>query len=77
MKLLKLIFMVRFIKILEWISSVEEAATTRSVPMRAEKDTLKIIKDCHEVFNSTYFFIEYPVLFEIFMKGLFILIHNA
>ena len=55
MKLLKLIFMVRFIKILEWISSVEEA-TTRSVPMRAEKDTLKIIKYCHKVYYYSVFY---------------------
>ena len=45
MKLFKLIFMVRFIKVLEWISSIKEAATLRSVPMRAEKDTQKINKD--------------------------------
>lgn len=56
MKLLKLIFMVRFIKILEWISSVEEAVTTRSVPMRAEKDTLKIIKYCHKVYYYSVFY---------------------
>ena len=46
--------MVRFIKILEWISSVEEAATYRSVPMRAEKDTQKINEDCHKVYTSSH-----------------------
>ena len=55
MKLFKLIFMVRFIKVLEWISSVEEAATYRSVPMRAEKDIQKINKDCHKVYTSSHF----------------------
>ena len=35
--------------ILEGISSIEEAATFRSVPMRAEKYTQKINKDCHKV----------------------------
>ncbi len=54
MKLLKLIFMVRFIKVLEGISSVEEAATSRSAPMRAEKYTQKINKDCHKVYTSLY-----------------------
>ncbi len=44
MKLSKLIFMVRFIKILEWISSIEEAATSRSVPMRAEKYAQRLMK---------------------------------
>ena len=47
MKLFKLIFMARFIKILGWISSVEEAATFRSVPMREEKYAQKIDKGCH------------------------------
>ena len=46
--------MVRFIKILEWISSVEEAATYRSAPMRAEKDTQKINEDCHKVYTSSH-----------------------
>ncbi len=49
MKLSKLIFKVRFIKISEGISSIEEAATFRSVPMRAEKYTRKINKDCLKV----------------------------
>ena len=53
MKLLKLIFMVRFIKILEWISSIEEAATSGSVPMRGEKDARNINKDCHKVYTSS------------------------
>ena len=57
MKLSKLIFMVRFIKISEWISSIEEAATSRSVLMRATKDTRKINKDCHKVYTSSDSFI--------------------
>ena len=52
LKLFKLIFMVRFIKILEGISSIEEAATYRSVPMIAKKYTQKINKDCHKVYTS-------------------------
>ncbi len=56
MKLFKLIFMVRFIKILEWISSVEEAATYRSVPMRTGKGTRKINEDCHKVYTYSYSF---------------------
>ena len=52
MKLFKLIFMVRFIKVLEVISSIEEAAAYRSVPMRAKKCTQKIYKDCHKVYTS-------------------------
>ena len=46
--------MVRFIKVLEGISSVEEAATSRSAPMRAGKYTQKINKDCHKVYTSLY-----------------------
>ena len=57
MKLSKLIFMVRFIKILEWISSIEEAATSRSVPMRAEKYAQKINEDCHKVYTSSDFLV--------------------
>ena len=53
MKLFKLIFMVRFIKVLEGISSIEEVATSRSAPMRAEKYTQKINKDCHKVYSSS------------------------
>ena len=49
MKLFELIFMVRFIKILEGISTIKEGATIRLVPMRAEKYTQKINKDCHKV----------------------------
>ena len=49
MKLFKLIFMVRFIKILEWISLAEEAATSRSEPMMTGKDTRKINEGCHKV----------------------------
>ena len=44
-KLFKLIFMVRFIKVLEGISTVEEVETSRSAPVRAEKYTQKINKD--------------------------------
>lgn len=39
--------MVRFIKIFEWISSIEEGATSRLVPMRAVKYAKKINEDCH------------------------------
>lgn len=39
------------LKVLGWISSVEEAATSRSVPMREEKYAQKIDKDCHKVNN--------------------------
>ena len=53
MKLFKLIFMVRFIKVSEWISPVEEGATSRSVPMRTGKDTRKINDDCHKVYTSS------------------------
>ena len=45
MKLSKLIFMVRFIKISEWISPAEEAPTGRSEPMRTGKGTRKINED--------------------------------
>ena len=41
--------MVRFINILEWISSIEEATTLRSVPMKAEKDAQKINEGYHKV----------------------------
>ena len=50
MKLFKLIFLVRFIKVLEGISSVGEGATYRSTPMRAEKYTQKINENCHNFF---------------------------
>ena len=49
MKLSELIFMVRFIKISEWISPVKEAATSRSEPMRTGKGIRKINEDCHKV----------------------------
>ena len=42
------------LKVLGWISSVEEAATSRSVPMREEKYAQKIDKDCHKVNNFLY-----------------------
>ena len=38
LKLSKLIFMVRFIKVLEQIWPIEEGATARLVPMKAAKD---------------------------------------
>ena len=44
MKLSKLIFMVRFIKVLEWISPAEEAATSRSEPMRTGKAPKRLMK---------------------------------
>ena len=50
MKLFKLIFMVRFIKILEQIWSDEEGATSRLVPMKTAEDAQKINKDCHNVY---------------------------
>ena len=49
MKLFKLIFMVRFINILEQIWPIEEGATYRLIPMKAVKDAQKINKDCHKV----------------------------
>ncbi len=53
MKLFKLIFMVRFNKILEWISPEEKAAPSRSEPMRTGKDIRKINEDCHKVYTSS------------------------
>ena len=53
MKLFKLIFMVRFIKILEWIWSIEEGATSRLVPMNAAKGAQKINEDYHKVYTSS------------------------
>ena len=50
MKLFKLIFMVRFIKISEQVCSIEEGATLRLVPTKADKDARKINKDCHKVY---------------------------
>ena len=49
MKLFKLIFMVRFINILEQVWPIEEGATARLVPMKAAEDAQKINKDCHKV----------------------------
>ena len=63
MKLSKLIFMVRFIKILEQVWPIEEGATARLVPMnpeglaapkistrrKAAKDAQKINEDYHKV----------------------------
>ncbi len=57
MKLLKLIFMVRFIKILEQVCPIEEETTSRLVPRKADKDAPKVNKDCHNVYNSSDFFI--------------------
>ena len=53
MKLFKLIFMVRFINIAEQICSIEEGATSRLVPTKADKDARKINKDYHKVYNSS------------------------
>ena len=53
MKLFKLISMVRFIKISEWILPVEEAATSRSEPMKTGKGTRKINEDCRKVYTSS------------------------
>ena len=67
MKLSKLIFMVRFINIMEQVWPVEEGATARLVPMNPEglaapkistcrkavKDAQKINKDCHKVYTSS------------------------
>lgn len=44
--------MVRFIKISEQVCSIEEGATLRLVPTKADKDARKINKDCHKVYNS-------------------------
>lgn len=41
--------MARFIKVLEQICSIEEGATMRLVPMKADKDAKKINKGCHKV----------------------------
>ena len=60
MKLSKLIFMVRFINILEQIWPIEprraretevtqQGATDRLVPMKAIKDAQKINEACHKV----------------------------
>ena len=46
-KLFKLIFMARFIKILEQIRPIAEGATARLVPMQADEDAQKINEDCH------------------------------
>ena len=51
-KLFKLIFMVRFINILEQIWPIEEGATYRLVPMKAVKDAQKINKSYHQVLTS-------------------------
>ena len=53
MKLSKLIFMVRFIKVSEQVWPIEEGATIRLVPMRAVKDARKINKGCHKVYISS------------------------
>ena|GEM_PF-3857534 len=53
MKLFKLIFMVRFIKVSEQVWPIEEEATIRLVPMRVAKDARKINKDCHKVYTSS------------------------
>ena len=53
MKLSKLIFMVRFIKLLEQIWPIEEGAILRLVPMKVDKDAQKINKDCHKVYTSS------------------------
>ena len=53
MKLVKLIFMVRFIKLLEQICSIEEGATSRLVLTKTDKDARKINKDSHKVYNSS------------------------
>ena len=45
--------MVRFIKILERIWSIEEGATSRLVPMIAAKDARKINEDYHKVYTSS------------------------
>ena len=50
-KLSKLIFMARFIKILEQVWPIEEGATSRLVLMKAVKDAQKINEVCHKVNN--------------------------
>ena len=54
MKLFKLIFMVRFIKISEHIWPIEEGATSRLVPTKAVKDARKINEYCHKVYTSSF-----------------------
>lgn len=53
MKLSKLIFMVRFINLLEQVWPIEEGAILRLVPMKAAKDAQKINKGCHKVYTSS------------------------
>ena len=55
MKLFKLIFMARFIKVSEQLCSIEERATMRLVSMKADKDARNINKDCHKVNNLNIF----------------------
>ncbi len=54
LKLFRLIFMVRFINIMEQIWPVYGGATSRLVPMREEKYAQKIDKGCHKVNNFLY-----------------------
>ena len=55
MKLFKLVFMARFINILEQIRPSEEGATVRLVPMKTDEDARKINEDCRKVNNFTCF----------------------
>ena len=55
MKLFKLIFMARFIKILEQIRSIAEGATSRLVPIKADEDARKINEDCRKVNNFSLY----------------------
>ena len=55
MKLSKLIFMVRFINILEQVWPIEEGATSRLVLMKAVKDAQKINEVYHKVYTSSHY----------------------
>ena len=55
MKLFKLIFMVRFIKILRQNGSAEEGATYRLVPMKTAEDAQKTNEDYHKVYTILKF----------------------
>ena len=57
MKLFKLIFMVRFIKILRQIWSGEEGATFRLVPMNTAEDAQKINEDYHKVYTISKYLV--------------------
>ena len=57
--------MVRFIKILEWIWSIEEGATSRLVLMKAAKGIQKINEDCHKVYIIYRFLLDVNLFREV------------